>query len=490
MEESRDLNIDVNPSILSHLGLNTSWSFPEVIAEFVAMAWDRGASKVEITVPQERLDDDYSVTSEDDGRGLEEGQLSQFFTIGGSRGGGAIVADADGRARKSMGQGISGFVGFAVANRIGLETWIEGERASIEIDYDELVSSTEASSAAEYAPSFDVTKDSKKGEGLRIELGNLRRDKRPAARWVRENLARLFAIKPGEFQVVVNGEPVTLDDRNLKDRCQFVWEVDDVEIGVEDHQIRGWIGTFEKPVPEEIKNGVTVMANGRLVQEPSLFETHTGGITGQFALQYLVGVIHADFLESEATDAIVTDRSEVLWHEPPAAELHSYLHDKIVSICREWPELRSEVKDPDGLEGVDIELLEKPIDQLLEEGESERVEFKRESPNSADSLAEEVAALANNDGGLLLLGITDGGDIFGLDNPEQTEERIANIVRNNIDPPATVSISSHAIPEGDIVAVEIDAQVSEPCAVNGRYVGRVGTSKATLTYPEMKDRFQ
>ncbi len=48
--------------------------------------------------------------------------------------------------------------------------------------------------------------------------------------------------------------------------------------------------------------------------------------------------------------------------------------------------------------------------QLLARGEDSRHQFKRDATN-ADSLAAELAALANSGGGCLLLGVADDGTV-------------------------------------------------------------------------------
>ncbi len=62
------------------------------------------------------------------------------------------------------------------------------------------------------------------------------------------------------------------------------------------------------------------------------------------------------------------------------------------------------------------------IEQLIEQGESSRLEFKTEAVNSI-SLSEEIVAFANMDGGLLLIGVTDSGHVVGC-SAAKMEERV------------------------------------------------------------------
>ncbi|MDE0012087.1 MAG: ATP-binding protein [Candidatus Poribacteria bacterium] len=57
------------------------------------------------------------------------------------------------------------------------------------------------------------------------------------------------------------------------------------------------------------------------------------------------------------------------------------------------------------------------LTELLEKiilGEDSTIEFKREVPHR-DSLADEIAAFANTQGGMILIGIDDNREIVGIE---------------------------------------------------------------------------
>ena len=71
---------------------------------------------------------------------------------------------------------------------------------------------------------------------------------------------------------------------------------------------------------------------------------------------------------------------------------------------------------------------------LLRNGENSGVEFKRDDVHP-DSLAKEIAALANLEGGRILLGVEDSGSISGLTHgAKDAEEWVMNICRNHLQP--------------------------------------------------------
>lgn len=75
------------------------------------------------------------------------------------------------------------------------------------------------------------------------------------------------------------------------------------------------------------------------------------------------------------------------------------------------------------------------LNELLRNGENSGVEFKRDDVHP-DSLAKEIAALANLEGGHILLGVEDGGSVTGLTRtPKKAEEWIINVCRDHLQPP-------------------------------------------------------
>ena len=91
--------------------------------------------------------------------------------------------------------------------------------------------------------------------------------------------------------------------------------------------------------------------------------------------------------------------------------------------------------------------------ELIANGENSRVEFKRDDAHP-DSVATEMAALLNLEGGFLLLGVDDDGRIAGLTRSrEEAEEWVMNIARRNLQPAIIPLWSSVLMEEGKIVGV-------------------------------------
>ena len=75
------------------------------------------------------------------------------------------------------------------------------------------------------------------------------------------------------------------------------------------------------------------------------------------------------------------------------------------------------------------------LQEIIRNGESSRVEFKRADVEPR-KLSKEIVALANLEGGHILLGVDDDGSVSGLARSvSQTEEWVMNICRDSITPP-------------------------------------------------------
>jgi ATP-dependent DNA helicase RecG len=91
--------------------------------------------------------------------------------------------------------------------------------------------------------------------------------------------------------------------------------------------------------------------------------------------------------------------------------------------------------------------------ELIANGENSRVEFKRDD-DRPDSVATEMAALLNLEGGFILLGVDDDGRVAGLTRSRQEAEQwVMNIARQNLQPAIVPLWSSVLMEDGKAVAV-------------------------------------
>lgn len=130
--------------------------------------------------------------------------------------------------------------------------------------------------------------------------------------------------------------------------------------------------------------------------------------------------------------------------------------------------------------------------QLIEQGESLGCEFKGESRDALTDSAiyEEVVALANTDGGLLLVGVEDDGSVTGA-RPRHGDTthpvRLQAAIFNNTVPHVNTRVSVVGLPEGTVIAVEVD-RYPEVCATTAgkcvrRAIGGRGEPQTVPYYP-------
>ena len=127
---------------------------------------------------------------------------------------------------------------------------------------------------------------------------------------------------------------------------------------------------------------------------------------------------------------------------------------------------------------------------LLQQGENNAVEFKSANV-SPDGLAKEIVAFANSFGGSILIGVEDNGTITGVKNPNQVEEWVTNICRQNVVPPIQTVINFEKINNQDIVHVEVPKGKDKPYQTNKhQYLVRVGSTNRIASPQELMRLFQ
>ncbi|MCF2240504.1 ATP-binding protein, partial [Halobacterium salinarum] len=252
------MRFDLN--VLQHLGLRMYTSLPAVVSEYVANAWDAWATEVEIEMPQdETMSPDYTITIEDNGRGMTKGEVNnEFLVVGRNRrqDEDKDYVEKDGHRRKVMGRkGIGKLAGFGIADNVRIWTCKDGEYVEFELDYGEMRQEAKEGEDATttYRPKIINEGKTNGKSGTRIVLSNLDRDQRPRAKYVRKRLARRFSVIGDDFRMVVNGTEVTGDERDLKERCEFLRTYEDEPISKgSECTVRGWIGTLPKPTPDNV----------------------------------------------------------------------------------------------------------------------------------------------------------------------------------------------------------------------------------------------
>src|SRR3989338_1151972 len=94
----------------------------------------------------------------------------------------------------------------------------------------------------------------------------------------------------------------------------------------------------------------------------------------------------------------------------------------------------------------------KEMDFMLQEGESQFVEFK-ESLSSKDEIGENVSAFSNTNNGKIIIGVSDAGEVKGIEIGKKTMEDLANYIKQNTDNPVFPKIEVVNAPNKKIIAI-------------------------------------
>ena len=119
---------------------------------------------------------------------------------------------------------------------------------------------------------------------------------------------------------------------------------------------------------------------------------------------------------------------------------------------------------------------------LMADHESDRVEMTV-AVNNTDKFGEAICAFANDfpnhrQPGYLLVGVDDAGKASGLIVDDKVLRRLADLRANvNLEPHPAMTVRKHALPDGDVVVVEVEPSDLPPVRYKGRVWIRVGPSR-------------
>lgn len=123
----------------------------------------------------------------------------------------------------------------------------------------------------------------------------------------------------------------------------------------------------------------------------------------------------------------------------------------------------------------------KELDFLIQEGEGFNLEFK-ESYNS--NIAKEICAMANANGGKVLIGVTDDGKMKPATLSNKLKSEIQDLVRK-FDPSFSVGISEF---EG-VIIIDVPEGKKKPYSTGGKFYMRQGACSQQLSRDEIRDLF-
>jgi len=124
---------------------------------------------------------------------------------------------------------------------------------------------------------------------------------------------------------------------------------------------------------------------------------------------------------------------------------------------------------------------------IISRGESSKVQFKERMPH-IESMAHEMIAFSNSEGGMIIFGVNDKtGDLNGLNFSEiaSINSQLANIASNNILPPIFFETETVSVNGNSLVVVTIPKGVEKPYKDrSGNIYLKVGSDKRKVTSNE------
>lgn len=377
MTNKHHFRFDVDINVINHLGVGLYSSTPAALTELVANAWDADAETVSITIDANSR----SIVIEDDGHGMTATDVAKkFLHVGYSRRTqGANPNFSNSGTRRVMGRkGIGKLSMFALADLVKVSTQTEGgELIGFEVDVPALRDNLATGKQIELDEIAPTTFP--KGKGTRIELHQVLTGLKTTESYLRVKLARRFSILGSEhnFSLKLNNKEVTKGDRDFYQHVQFLWAFDEatknavsmlskniVEVAEDDEKpaektkcvkllpaevsfggqifkVTGYVASVFQPKnlgsKEDSANIFSVFANGRVFAENVLTEA----TSAKYYQNYLVGEIHADFLDDDNVDRATASREAVKRDDPRYQALIGFVRSTLESIGDQWDDWRT-----------------------------------------------------------------------------------------------------------------------------------------------------
>lgn len=354
-------SMEISLNVLNHLGIKLYSNTPSVISEAIANSWDAGAENVWINI-----DNDF-MSIKDDGVGMTSDDINQKFLLVGyqKRENGEAVSPR--HSRKVMGRkGIGKLSLFSIANSITVFSCKNGIKSGFEMNLpkiQEVIARKENTYNPTPIKEEDIPLSS---DGTLIVLRDFKKNITRTEEYLRKRIARRFGFvqENHNFQVIINNNAVTIADRHYFDKLQSIWyfgsesetfknncnltllrQANELPSVIDNtvYIANGWIGTVNNSGTlregNDSLNKISILVRGKLAQEDILSEFPE---TGLFA-KYLIGEIHADFLDDDDSEDISTSsRQDFLKDDIRYQTLREWIRKQLKIIQKNWDQLRED----------------------------------------------------------------------------------------------------------------------------------------------------
>lgn len=368
-----DYSMRISRLTVDKLGVKLYDKVSAVIAELIANAYDADATEVTVFAPMGAFlasrpggtltDKGFEVKIVDNGCGMTPKQMQDFFLVVGAERRKDTRGSVSPRfKRKVMGRkGVGKLAPFGICKTIevisagGDLVSVDSKNSSgsgyltshIVLDYDGIVA-VRSEPDDRYKPTSGKRDQSLSDRsGTTIILKNFEKRKVPDIKTLDRELAQRFGLQSQNWQIqLCDNTKCELTSTTVgkftiptMPNTKITFQSDDHSVHYPNGRIElnqagfkhngklyplsGWMAYSKDSYKDELMAGVRIYCRGKIAAQTSIFNQRAG-FTGEHNIRsYLVGELHADWLDEEE-DLIQTDRRDILWS------------DELVAAFEDW----------------------------------------------------------------------------------------------------------------------------------------------------------
>ena len=366
------------------LGVKLYDKVSAVIAELISNSYDADATRVIVHAPMGQYlatrargatsDRGFEIKIEDDGTGMTPEEMQEFFLVVGAERRADRGSTSSIYKRKVMGRkGVGKLAPFGICKIIEVISAGKGlgendqetdelryRTAHVVLNYDKIVKENDEPGEP-YEPTVGERDDTwSKEHGTTIILKKFNYRRVPDFKVLLRQIAQRFGIRSEDWKIVLkdntNADSVEREvegfDVRTMPNTQITFDgkrvtgpkgetMKDLQSGFkydgEFFGVNGWIAYSREPYKDDLMAGIRIYCRGKIAAQTSVFN-RKAGFTGEHNIRsYLVGELHADWLD-EKNDLIQTDRRDVLWSDELGAAFERWgqrIVQKIGTLARD-----------------------------------------------------------------------------------------------------------------------------------------------------------
>ncbi|MGO9582196.1 MAG: ATP-binding protein [Acidimicrobiales bacterium] len=381
-EATSSYSLRISRLTIDKLGVKLYDKVSAAVAELIANSYDADAEEVVVELPlatelatldrktKEIEDHGYAILVRDNGHGMTPKEAQDFYLqVGRDRRTHAEQGGTSrGKHRPVMGRkGIGKLAPFGICQLIEVISSggdpVPGKgylTTHFFLDYGKIVQDSEEEVLLDVG-----AQDGQYAEksGTTIRLSRFLPKRVPNEETFHRQIATRFALASPDFVIKVH-DTRTASEFQVEQFRIDVEEATRIDVStrpvqIEDDQslpVTGWLAMAKESYKTEEGAGVRIYARNKIVATTRDFE-QPAGFTGEFYMRsYLVGEVHADWLdEDEGEDLIRTDRQSILWDSEYGQALRAWGATLIKQIAAASAKPRRDKKSKSFMAKANIE---------------------------------------------------------------------------------------------------------------------------------------